>query len=525
MRWLKFSIITLITLSYFETHAQSGAPTPIAPPGPAASAPAPAAGDEKPNAKRIRRQLNLIIGLMHDEEFLIPDRETVVRGRDGFLKINRIAGTDFFRIEPLKAGSGIVTLNDKKTGQVLVEIRYDIRDDSVERTMREIQALLADIEGIEFKLINPPSSTAGAPPTILIDGFVLLPKDLIRIYQVIANYPGVKSLVTLSPIARQKIAEFINREVNNPEVKVSAFGNLIKLEGQVNNEGERARIKSIVALYLPDIVSEKAPDTGGGSVQIIGRKNSGSVDDLIIDLMTVKPAEDKVDPPPKLIQIVAHFVKFNDSYQKAFNFKFSPVLSTQSGTNGAAQTGFDSTINLLSNLLPKLQWARYHGYAKVLDTASILIQDTKTGSVTRQISIQQTTVANGAISTTPPKTGVLLSVKPTIKSERSGLVLLENLTVSVTSGSKTEPDARTDVNTTISVRDRQSAAFAGVIKKSSDTNFGTPADQSLDPIITFTASKDYSRNNSQFVVFVTPIIKSSASSGVEQVKKKFRLRE
>ncbi|MBY0452712.1 MAG: type II and III secretion system protein, partial [Bdellovibrionaceae bacterium] len=472
MRWLKFSILILVLLSYFETQAQSGPiGTPIAPPGPDAIAPRPAAGDEKPNSKRIRRQLNLIIGLNHDEELLIPDRETVIRGRIDAMDINRIAGTDYFRIFPKKAGSGIVTLNDKKTGQILVELRYDIRDDSIERTMREIQALLADVEGIEFKLINPPGAP-GAPPSILIDGYVLLPKDLIRIYQVIANYPGVKSLVTLSPIARQKIAEFINREVNNPEVKVSAFGNLIKLEGQVNNDQERARIKSIVALYLPDIVTEKAPDTGGGSVQIIGRKNSGSVDDLIIDLMTVKPAEDKVDPPPKLIQIVAHFVKFNDSYQKAFNFKFSPVLSTQSGTTASANTGFDSTINLLSNLLPKLQWARYHGYAKVLDTASILIQDKSEGRVFRNISLAQTTVVNGAISTTAPLAGVSLAVKPTIKSERSGLVLLENLTVSVASGSKTEPTSTTDVKTTISVRDRQSAAFAGIIKKSSDTNFG-----------------------------------------------------
>ncbi len=524
MRWQNILILTIVFISYFETQAQSGPiGTPIAPPGPAAQAPGPEKADEKPNAKRIRRQLNLVMGLPHDEEFLIPDRETVLRGRTGFFRdFNRIAGTDYFRIVAEKAGSGIVTLNDKKTGQILAEIRFDIRDDAVERTMREIQALLADIEGIEFKLINPPGAV-GAPPTILIDGFVLLPKDLIRIYQVIANYPGVKSLATLSPIARQKIAEFINREVNNPEVKISAFGNLIKLEGQVNNEGERGRIKSIVALYLPDIVTEKAPDSGGGSVQIIGRKNSGSVDDLIIDLMTVKPAEDKVDPPPKLIQVVAHFVKFNDSYQKAFNFKFSPVLSTNSGTNASPNTGFDSTINLLSNLLPKLQWARFHGYAKILDTASILIQDKQLGNIRREITIPQTTVVNGAITTKGAKTGVFLSVVPTIKSERSGLVLLDKLNVTVGGGSKTEDEASTTINTVISVRDRQSAAFAGIIKKSSDTNFGAPTDDQA--IITFNASKDYSRNNSQFVVFITPIIKSSASSGVEQVKKKFRLRE
>ena len=33
------------------------------------------------------------------------------------------------------------------------------------------------------------------------------------------------------------------------------------------------------------------------------------------------------------------------------------------------------------------------------------------------------------------------------------------------------------------------------------------------------------QDQSQFVVFVTPIVKTSASSGSEQIKKKFRLRD
>ncbi len=46
-----------------------------------------------------------------------------------------------------------------------------------------------------------------------------------------------------------------------------------------------------------------------------------------------------------------------------------------------------------------------------------------------------------------------------------------------------------------------------------------------NPIFTLLASKSFRRNQSQFVVFITPVIKSSASSGSERIKAKFRLHD
>lgn len=473
-----------------------------------------------PNAKRIRRQLNLIVGVEHDEEFLIPNRELKIKGRTDFFDIDRIKNTDYFRIIPKKSGSGITTLNDKKTGQILVEIRFDIRDDSIEKTLREVKAMLADIEGIEYKIINN---------LIYIDGFVLIPHDLIRIGQITAIYEGkVRSLATLSPLSWKKIADFISTEVNNPEVKITAVGSSLKLEGQVNSQSEKDRIKQIVSLYIPDIVAENSP-SNFSNVTVTGRLSKNpTLDSLIIDLISVKKDDEKVEPPPKMIQIVAHFVKYGDNYKKSFSFTFSPAVSTQSATQVPSTSTFDSTINLLSNLLPRLNWDKAHGYAKVLDTASVLIQDKLTGTINRTVQTPgptlPPTVVGGLPTPTTINATVSLNVTPTIKSERSGLVELKNLNVTVSNaGGLVERQTQTTVNTTISVRDRQSAAFGGVIKKGTETSFGTPVSPAA--IITLNAGKNYQRDNSQFVVFVTPIIKSSASSGVEQVKKKFRLRD
>lgn len=471
----------------------------------------------RPMGKRIRRQVNLITGIEHDEEFLIPDRELTIGGRTGFFDIRRIKGTDYFRFYPTKQGSGITTLKDKKTEQILVEIRFNIRDDIFEKTLRELRALLGDIEGIEIKLIGN---------IIYIDGLILVPQDMYRISQIISAYPDItiKSFVKLNPLAWKKIAEFISNEVNNPEVKITAVGSIIKLEGQVNSQAEKDRIKQIVFLYIPDQITDKP--MASEATLVSPRQNNNRFEEKVIDLITIKKDEERAEPPPKMIQVVVHFVQFTNTYDKIFDFKFSPAFSASAANGQPANSTFDSTINLISNLLPKLTWSRKHGYAKILDTASVLIQDKLDGRVFRRI----VTPGPPQIITTPTGTqtnpttvnaDVTLSVKPTIKSERSGLIQLDKLSVQVSNTG--EPADTTEVNTTISVRDRQSAAFGGVIKKKSKTAYGTPVTPGA--IITLNASKSYERGDSQFVVFVTPIIKSSASSGVEQVKKKFGLRD
>jgi pilus assembly protein CpaC len=470
---------------------------------------------EKPNGRRIRRQLNLIAGVEHDEEFLIPEKETTFKGMGATenLDIKRIKGTDFFRITPKKAATGIITIHDKKTGQILIELRYDIRSGNLEKQLRELQSLLGDIEGLEYKIVND---------KILLDGYVLLPRELIRIANVVKQFPDAKSLATLSPIARKKIAEYIAKDVNNPEVSITAVGDYLKLEGVVNSKEEKDRIIRIVSLYMPDLVIEQGADLE--HLKIVGRKAGGKVEDLIVDLITIKKDEEKVEPPPKMIQVVVHFVQFIESYGKNFNFVFAPSLSAINNASRAPSSTINDTANLISNLLPKLQWAKKHNYARVLDTASLLTQDKKFANYTNVISIAGSLPGpNGSVQPNNTNATVSVALTPSIKSERSGLVELDKLNVSVADVDSGKTTTNT-ISTTISVRDRQSAAFAGIIKKKGANEFGGDPGVA-DAIVTFRAAKKYDKSSSNFVVFITPIIKSSASAGVDQVKKKFRLRE
>ncbi len=476
----------------------------------------------EPNKKRIRRHLNLIAGMKHDEEISIPEIPLTYKGGGvELIDLQRIKNTDTFRILPQRIGNGIVTIHNKKTGQILVELRIDIRDQTIEKMLRETQALLNDIEGIEYKIVNG---------KIILDGFVLLPKDLKRIGQVITQFGGVVvSLVGLSPLAKKKIVEYIARDINNPEITVTSIGDFIRLEGFVNSIEEKNRINDVVLLYLPDIVQDTGFEaTLATSVKIVDRKPQTDIGAYVINLIQVRKAEDKVTPPPKMIQVVIHVVEYAERYLRNFNFTFSPSLRGlgESQTQGQANApgSISELASIVDNLLPKLNWARTHGYVRLLDTASLLTQDkNQSASLTRTFGLN-----NGATQVGQPATAsqqvfelTLTLASPTIMSERSELVQT-GITV-VTNGTGLSMGPKTTVATQVSVRSRQSAAIAGIISKKSENQFGGPT--GAGAIVTLNHGKSYTKSTNNYVLFVTPIIKSSASAGVEQVKKKFRFKD
>lgn len=488
--------------------------------------------EASPNKRRIRRHLSLIRGVKVDEELLIPTvpLKILPLGQD-LINLVRIKDSDIFRIEPLNARSGIVTLHNKKTGQIYAELHLDIRESSVDKTIRDLKALLSDIEGVEYKAVNG---------GVVLDGFVLLPQDLLRVNNVVATYKQgvpdgvaaikINSLVTLSPIARKRIIEYISREINNPEVTVSSVGDYIKLEGSVNSEDEKRRIVDLVSVYLPSYVSNIPLPGALTNVAILERRLSGDAASMILNLITVRTQEEKEKPPPKMIQVVFHFVEFSERYLKGFQFDFSPVVSTGAAMqmNVAQQVGgqnsVDSIAGLVNNLLPKINWAKTHGFLRILDTASVLVQDGEPGSINRGSNTTSQGAAVGAGQPAPQENAgatTNISVTPLITQPRAGLIQLELNVSNTPSGGSIA--SNTNVKTKIVVRDRQSAAFGGIINKATNNDYGVPVKK--DALFTLSAGKKYTKNSGNFVVFVTPIIKTSASAGVEQVKKKFRLKE
>jgi len=458
--------------------------------------------------------LNLSVGSPHDEQIPeAPENITVDGTFRKFTKIEYNPETKTLRFTPRNVGVGTVVVTDKG-GKVVYEFTVDVRKTDLEKVVREIKSLLNTIDGIAVRILNN---------KVVVDGQILLPSDMKRIHSVVKQYGGMAtSLVTLSPAAQNKIAQFIEKKVNNPEVRVAAVNNKFILEGMVDSAVEKTRAEIIAKMYVPDVIIDEAV----ADKKVLERKA-----DVVINMISVRPAPDQ--EPGKIVQMVVHFVELQKDYNKAFRFQWRPDIGDGSSINfssgGRSPGGVAATITgTISNLLPKLNWAKEHGFARVLQSTSIAVEDSKKGTLNSITRLPYQVVnGQGQPSTNFEETGLRVAITPRILGARSDSVKLEMsfAVKSLISYSAQGPlTSSRELETTIHVRSGQSAAVGGLITSDTGTNYNKlPPDSSRNPIISLYASKDFRNNQSQFVVFVTPIIKSSASSGSEEIKRKFRL--
>lgn len=478
-----------------------------------------AQADDDGAANRTARKsgyLNLSIGVYDDEKMAdLPDKIEL----DGtFRKLTHVQWnpeTRTMRFNPKTQGVGTLIIKDPKTAEVLAEYTIDIRKTDLQKVAREMQSLLQGIEGIAIKVINN---------KVVVDGQILLPSDMKRIHSVVKQYGNqATTLVTLSPIATNKIAQFIERKIANPEIRVNAVNGKFILEGFANSREERDKAEIVAKMYVPDVVVDEAV----ADKKVLERKV-----DVVINLIALRPPPE--GEPSKIVQMVVHYVELEKDYSKSFRFQWLPDIDDGSGVtfqtgqtnaSGGVTTAITGTIK---NLLPKLNWAKEHGFARVLQSSSVIVEDGKPGVINSITRLPYQVVnAQGQPSTNFEETGIRTNITPQIMGQRSDSVKLAmNFAVkSLISYSDQGPlTASREIQTTLHVRSGQSAAVGGLITNDSGTNFNKlPANASRNPLISLYASKDFRRNQSQFVVFVTPLIKSSASAGSDKIKKKFRL--
>ena len=471
------------------------------------------------NAKKraINKSLSLYVGVYQDIK--------ITKAPSGFRKDGTYRKTvslqydparKVLRINPKKPGVSTLFIKNPKNGSIVYRIHLNVVKTNMYKIAKEIRELLRDIDGIAIKIINN---------KVVVDGEILLPRDMSRIHSVVKQYRGLSSsLVRLSPRAQAKIAQFIERDINNPEITVRTVNGKFFLEGVANSADEKARAEIIAKAYVPDVVVDEAV----ADKKLLQRKH-----DVVVNLIKQKPPGQ--EDPKKIIELVVHYVELQKDYTKGFRFQWTPDLGDGSkvnfSTGGNGQGGVVSTITgTISNLLPKLNWAKEHGHARVLQSSSLKVEDGSPGTLNSLSRIPYQIVnAEGQPSTNFEETGIRTAIKPLILGKRSDSIKLEiNFSVkSLISITEQGPlTSSREIKTTLVVRSGASAAVGGLISSDSGTNYNKlPANASRNPLISLYASKDFRRSQSQFVMFITPIIKSSASAGADKIKRKFRLKD
>lgn len=464
-----------------------------------------------------KKFLSLYTGIYYDEPVpLAPERIDIEGTFRAFTGVQYRPDNRTVRFNPKAAGNGTLTIKDPATQRILYEFIITVEKTDLQSIARQIRSLLNEIDGINIKIINN---------KVIVDGQILLPKDMNRIHSVVKQFGNAAaSLVTLSPLAQTKIAQFIERKINNPEIRVSAINGKFILEGVANDKDEKDRSEIIAKTFVPDVVIDEAV----ADKKVLERRT-----DVVINLITIKAAAPQ--EPGKIVSLTVHFVELQKDYSNGFRIQWTPSLGDDSKINftsggnspGNVVTTITGTIN---GLLPRLNWAKEHGHARVLQASTIVVQDREKGTLNSTTRLPYQVInAQGQPSTNFEEAGLRTSITPVILGARSDSISLDmNFSVkSLISYTEAGPlTSARDIQTKLVVRSGASAAVGGLISSDTGTNYNKlPSDAAKNPIISIYASKDFRRNQSQFVVFVTPVIKSSASAGSDKIKRKFRLKD
>lgn len=465
------------------------------------------------------KNINLSVGIYHDEQLTdVPPNFEPAGTYKKCASLQYNDQTRTLRIDPKNEGFCTLIIKHPTTAAVLAEFTLDVKKTDLNKVAREIKSLLSEIEGIQIKIANN---------KVIVDGQVLLPKDIGRIHTVVKQYGDLAThFVTLSPAAEVKIAQFIERAIGNPEIHVKAVNGKFILEGVAETKDEKDKAEIIAKTYAPDFVTDTAI-----ADKVIGARIPSN--DSIINLITVKEAA--APEPSKTVQILVHYVELSKDYANGFRFQWTPDIGDNSSiafTNGSrGPSGITSTITgTISNLLPKLNWAKEHGHARVLQSSSIVVEDGKAGRLDAGQRVPyQSVTAQGQPTTNFEDVGIMAEITPQIQGPRSDSVNLKmnfsikNLLGDVAAGPLI---SQRKISTQLTIKSGQSAAVGGLVTNGTTTGYNRPAQNaSQNPLISLYASKKFQRNQSQFVVFVTPVIKTSASAGADQIKRRFRLRD
>ena len=474
-------------------------------------------GEEKP--KKVDVEVVVGIDLVKKLNFFPSSKIQV--GNENILSYVLIPKKREIILRGLKPGTTSMTIRNER-GDAKIEFKVNITATDQSRVVKELRELIGDVEGLEIGIKGN---------SVYIGGEIIVPNDIGKIVVVLEKYPDVMRLVELSSQTQRVIARKMQEEIqksgnNFKEVTVRVINGLFWLEGVVTSAGEKARSEQIALAYMPDKIESLAKRTD--AVATVKRAP--------IQNFIVVNAKKKAPPVPKLVKITAQFVELTKDYNRIFGFKWEPLLSNGQGSinfgrtnDGSVSTRSNNSLaGTISNLFPKLASAKAAGYARVIQSGVILIKNKVQGSINK---LEEKPFAIGSgefVKSEKAVAGFNLNITPTIL-EKEKMDLNIGLTVSATTGDPPQTLKNT-VRTALIVNNKESALAGGIVVNKTSADFdrnppgGKQEVEGGSPLFSFVRSKSYIKTKSQFVVFVTPEIVSSASQDVQEIKRKFRQR-
>ena len=419
----------------------------------------------------------------------------------------------------LKAGDTTLTLRDT-AGDIKARYLLKVTASDQSKIVLQLKELLSDVEGLEIGIKGD---------SVYVGGQIVVPADIGRVVVILDKYPEVLRLVELSPQTQLIIAKKMQEEMqksNLKDVTVRVVNGSFWIEGVVNSKEESDKAEQIARAYMPDMIQNLARRTD--AVQQTKKP-------LFENLLTIN-AKPKQEPLPKLFKLTAQFVELTKSYDREFGFSWTPTIGSgggeiqvgKSGSGGVTTSSQGTLAATISNLFPKLNSAKNAGHARIIQSGVVIVKENIEGVIVKSTTIPYALGTGDNLKTGSASAGFTMNITPTmLQEERINL----KMTVKVSAASSDTPPITLDntVTTQIVVKSQESAVIGGVVSSKTQTDFdrNPPVQETIEngsALFSFLKSKKYSSSRTQFVIFVTPELIESASTGASEIERKFRKR-
>jgi len=496
-------------------------------------------GDEEVKVIRGKeRQLTIPLGVSRTIEFPFKIGP-IIQTDEGLFNYQRVrdGAENKLLLTPKNSGTTDFTVFDQQ-GQPRITYIVRVTREDMGNVIAQLEDLLGDIEGLKVRTL------AG---TIILDGEILLPRDMIRIMRVLDAVKDrdpkkkevpIRNLCTISKLTMNILAERIEREIGSPEITARVVNNTVFLEGTAEGEFEADRAVEIARTYLPEVFVEKARGEGGE----IKPKQSGGIAGgvpVIIDLLRVRPRQ--ASPPSQDIKVTMNYVELDNEYGKSFEFSWKPLVNDQGNVKYDTAIGelTASLVATVSSLIPKLSNARDHGHARILKQQTLIVKDRSDAPAfidnTLNLYVRVTDdKGNATFQLVPVKNLTKVRAASIPGSDSIELGVQIELSAPLAAGGGGPPAvASNSLQTMVTVKNGESAALAGSAidqalagyNRAPGTNQGQAqaGGNQGSPLFNFSRSKSFSRKKNQYIIFITPEIIRTASAATEDMTRKFRL--
>lgn len=479
----------------------------------------------------VEKELEVAMGIDAIEKVDFAYNTKISIGNEQLLKLIMVPAKNEIIFKGQKPGRTTVLIRDN-LGDIRLRYTVVITATGKSNTVSELRELIGDVEGLEIGIKGG---------KVFVGGEIVVPDDIGRVSQVLANYPDVLTLIELSPQTQRVIARKMTDELarnNLKDVTVRVVNKVYWLEGVVSNKDKKTLAVTIAKAYLPPKIQ---------NLSAASNRYAAPNPDDIIDFIAVNEKKEP-QPAPKMVKITSQFVELSKNYGKVFAFKWAPLMGednsqiqigqTESGNVTSTSSGTLSAT--ISNLFPKLNAAKNAGYARVIQSGMVIVRDgfEQGGNIEKQTTIPFAVGTGDFTKASEAKVGLSMNVKPKVL-EQEKIEIGINMSVNTqVSGTGTPIVTNNTINTNLVLKSKESAAIGGVVQNSSATNYDSPQDDPApqqpttdggggggSPLFRLFRSKKYEISKSQYVIFLTPEIIESASAGTEEIKKKFRRRD